>query len=66
MINLDQSIPCPTCNNKIPFDVYQLLVGRKFVCQNCQSAIGLSSESQPVVQETMQKLEAVKSKAAKR
>jgi DNA-directed RNA polymerase subunit RPC12/RpoP len=64
MINLEQSIPCPTCNNKIPFDVHQLLAGMKFVCTNCESAIGLAMESQPLVHETMEKFEEVKRHAA--
>jgi transcription initiation factor IIE alpha subunit len=63
MINSDQSIPCPTCSTKIPFDTRQLLLGIQFVCPNCQSAIGLAIESKAIVQETMEKFEAVKSKS---
>ena len=63
MINSDQSIPCPTCSTKIPFDTRQLLLGIQFVCHNCQSAIGLATESKAIVQETMEKFEAVISKA---
>lgn len=65
MINSDMSIPCPLCNNKIPFDTHQLLLGVQFVCSNCQSAIGLAAESKEVVRETMQKLEVAKSQVLK-
>jgi transcription initiation factor IIE alpha subunit len=65
MINSEQSIPCPTCKNKIPFDTNQLLLGVQFVCSNCQSAIGLAPDSKPIVQEAMQKLEAAKSQISK-
>jgi transcription initiation factor IIE alpha subunit len=65
MINLEQNIPCPTCNTKIPFDTRQLLMGVKFVCPNCQSAIGLANESKPIVQETMEKFDKLKGKISK-
>jgi transcription initiation factor IIE alpha subunit len=61
----DQSIPCPTCNTKIPFDTKQLLLGIQFICPNCQAAIGLAQESKAVVQETMAKFEEVKHSVAK-
>jgi transcription initiation factor IIE alpha subunit len=66
MINPDQSIPCPVCKTKIPFDTKQLLLGVQFVCSNCQSAIGLATESKAIVQETIEKFEAVKEKVARR
>ena len=60
MINTDQSVPCPVCNTKIPFDTKQLLMGIQFVCPNCQAAIGLSTESKDVVENTMTKLQMLK------
>ncbi len=60
MINSDQSIPCPVCQTKTPFDTKQLLMGVKFTCPKCQAAIGLSDESKPIVQETMTKFEEIK------
>jgi|TARA_R110000796_G_scaffold252645_2_gene390159 transcription initiation factor IIE alpha subunit len=65
MINLDQSIPCPVCKTKIPFDTKQLLLGVQFVCPNCQAAIGLAEESKPLVEETMKKFEEIKGKFSK-
>lgn len=65
MINNEQSIPCPVCNTKIPFDTKQLLLGVKFVCPNCNAAIGLADESKPIVKETMEKFEAIKGKFSK-
>ncbi|MFI5151481.1 MAG: hypothetical protein ACHQRM_17270 [Bacteroidia bacterium] len=62
MINSEQTIPCPTCNTKIPFDTRQLLLGMQFVCPNCMAAIGLATDSKPVVEETMKKFEDVKGK----
>lgn len=60
MINLEQSIPCPVCNTKIPFDTKQLLLGIKFECPNCKAAIGLAEESKPIVKETIEKFEEIK------
>lgn len=62
MINTDQSIPCPVCNAKIPFDTNQLLSGIRFICPKCTAAIGLSTESKEVVQDTMNRLQELKSK----
>jgi hypothetical protein len=68
MINQEQNIPCPVCGSKIPFDTYQLLAGVQFVCPNneCNASIGLANESKPIVEQTMQKFEAVKSTLQKK
>ncbi|KQN65638.1 MULTISPECIES: hypothetical protein [Duganella] len=60
MINSEQSIPCPVCNNKIPFNTHQLLLGVQFICSQCSAAIGLAVESKPLVANAMEKLEQVK------
>ena len=60
MINQEQAIPCPSCNTKIPFDVYQLLAGAKFTCPTCYASIGLPTESKGIVQETIGKFDKVK------
>ena len=52
-----QSIPCPQCQNKIYLDVQKLLQGSQFKCPECDAAIGLSKESQPIVQESLEKLD---------
>ncbi|MBL7885662.1 MAG: hypothetical protein JNJ52_02855 [Flavobacterium sp.] len=56
----EQSIQCPICQNKITFDVRQLLMGEKFTCENCQGQIGLAVENKPIIEETLKKLEEVK------
>lgn len=68
MINQDQTIPCPVCGTKIPFDTYQMLQGMQFACPNkeCDAMIGLASESKPLVQETMEKFERVRTKLSKK
>lgn len=65
MINQEQSIPCPTCQTKIPFDPQQLLMGVQFACPGCHALIGLPAESRPVVEETMNKFEDMKSNLGK-
>jgi len=62
MLNQDQKIPCPVCKTPIHFDTYQLLSGTQFKCTNCDSSIGLSAESRPLVEETMKKFEDMKHK----
>lgn len=64
MTNLEQTIPCPTCQTKIPFDANLLLQGAQFTCSNCQGVVGLATESKPIVEETMQKFENMRAEAA--
>jgi transcription initiation factor IIE alpha subunit len=65
MFSTDQTIPCPVCNNKIPFDTKQLLMGVQFSCPNCSISIGLPQESKHIVEETMQKFDELKTNMAK-
>lgn len=60
MNHFQQTIPCPVCNNGIPFDTHQLLQGVKFFCSQCNAGIGLAVESKPLVASAMEKLEQVK------
>ncbi|MBC8984346.1 hypothetical protein H9X96_01000 [Pedobacter sp. N36a] len=57
MIAVNQTIPCPTCNGKIIFNVQELIAGGKFSCPNCYSVIAITTESRDLVKETMGKLE---------
>jgi len=61
MIQQNQNIPCPSCKTSIPFDAKQLMMGVRFQCPNCDASIGLAEESKPVVEQTIQKLETLKS-----
>ncbi len=66
LTNHEQSIVCPACGQaKIPFETRQLLMGVKFSCPNCFASIGLTPESAPIVQETMQKLDSLKGQIKK-
>jgi hypothetical protein len=64
MINQESSIQCPVCSSKILFEVNMLLSGMKFSCPNseCDASIGLSQESSPLVEQTLEKFEALKIK----
>ena len=64
-MNLEQSIPCPTCGTKIPFDVHQLLVGVQFVCPGCSALIGLSNDSRETVKQTVEKFDEMREKVLK-
>jgi len=66
MINLEQAIPCPTCQTKIPFDAHQLMMGVQFACPGCHALIGLASESRPEVAETMEKFDNLKQRLGKK
>ena len=58
----EQTIPCPVCGTKIPFDTNQLLLGILFKCPSpgCDASIGLPGESKPIVEETMNKFNELK------
>jgi transcription initiation factor IIE alpha subunit len=60
MFNTDQTLPCPVCNTKIPFDAQQLLMGTQFTCSNCNAIIGLANESKPIVENALQQFEQFK------
>lgn len=62
---LEQQIPCPVCNTKIPFDTQQLIAGVQFACPNCHASIGLALESKAIVEETMKKFEELKHSSAR-
>lgn len=62
---IEQFIPCPVCKTQIPIDVHQLIRGTQFLCPNCQVVIGLSMQSQPMVEEALTKLESLKKSVAK-
>ena len=66
MIQNDQTIPCPICATKIPFDTQQLLQGKQFTCPTCLAVIGLSTESRGIVEETMHKLDDLKHKLSEK
>lgn len=67
MINQDQTISCPICGTKIPFDTNQLIMGVQFSCPNsgCDASIGLAGESKEIVKETMEKFETFKGSISK-
>lgn len=50
----DQTIPCPSCNTTIHFDVSELLKGKSFACEGCGAKIALSTESKDNVKESME------------
>jgi len=62
MLNADQTIPCPACETKIPFDAKQLLSGAKFECpsNSCDATISIAPEAKPIVHETLDQLEEIK------
>ncbi len=67
MINPENSIPCPVCGTRIPFEVKTLLAGVSFDCPNpeCNSSIGISAESKPIVEKTIEKMELLKNSTKK-
>lgn len=60
----DQSISCPVCDTKIPFNPYLLLKGQQFTCPapGCGATIGLSPPGRDVVDESMSKFQEMKSR----
>jgi hypothetical protein len=60
LINKESIIPCPVCHIPIPFNAQGLLAGILFSCPSCSASVGLSRESKPIVEETINKLEELK------
>ena len=38
------SIPCPKCQASITFELKEVLTGKSFTCDSCQTVIGISYE----------------------
>lgn len=54
--------PCPDCGTPILFEPKMLLTGVKFTCTRCSASIGLATESVPVVRESLDKFDKLKSR----
>lgn len=59
-MNTVQSIPCPVCGTRIPFDINRMLRGEGFSCPQCESKISISPESLSQVQDSIDKLNKLK------
>lgn len=57
MLNTTNTIECPICHTPLTFDVYGLLAGQSYGCQNCKLKLSLSQESHTVLESAMAKLE---------
>lgn len=62
----EQTLPCPTCQTKIPFDPVALIRGHKFSCPNCQSVVGIANEEIENVSKIYQEYTKLKQKIAKK
>jgi hypothetical protein len=60
LINKESIISCPICLTPIPFNAQGLLAGVSFSCPSCSASVGLSKESKPIVEKTINKLEELK------
>ena len=60
LINKESIIPCPICHTPIPFNAQNLLAGVLFSCSSCSASVGLSHQSRPIVEKTINKLEELK------
>lgn len=47
------TISCPNCHTPVTLELTQLLMGTKFSCPQCQSLLGLSSDSQATVKQVI-------------
>ncbi len=48
-----QQIACPNCATEIPIDAQQLLEGKSFSCNNCNTSIGLAKDSNTSLQDQL-------------
>lgn len=60
----EQSIPCPVCQTKIPFNATALLQGVSFTCPSCFAVISIAQEALPTANDAMKKFEDLKKNAA--
>lgn len=58
-------IPCPACSTQIPFDPKQLLLGKKVSCPSCDVEIGLSADSNPIVEDALEQFNKLKDENSK-
>lgn len=59
MIN-EQKIPCPVCQDKIPFDPASLLQGVGFSCPTCSAVVTIAPESLDLSKSAMKAYQALK------
>ncbi len=62
----EQTIPCPTCQSKIPFDPVELIRGHKFTCATCASVVGIAKDDLAKAGEAYQKYETLKKSLKKK
>lgn len=54
------NLNCPVCHVVIKIDVYGLLNGAAFHCENCKAGISMKSENKEVLQNAMEQFETLK------
>jgi len=65
MINHQQAMPCPHCQqDEIPFDVKSLLRGYQFKCPTCASVVSLAPESVEQTKTVIEQFEVLKQQHA--
>jgi predicted RNA-binding Zn-ribbon protein involved in translation (DUF1610 family) len=56
-----QQMSCPNCGGQILFNLQQMYMGVKFSCASCKASIGIAPQSIPIVKETAQEFDKMKS-----
>jgi hypothetical protein len=54
------NLPCPLCQTAITIDVYALLSGTSFACENCKASVAIAAAQKEVLQHTMDQFEMLK------
>ena len=51
---------CPNCGRKIPYDVEGLLLGRVYICSNCNVKVSLCKDSEDTLKNAYEQFEKIK------
>jgi len=62
----EQTIPCPVCQTKVPFEPQALIRGVQFSCPTCFAMIGIAQESIQDAKNAMDEFNALKKTMGKK
>lgn len=61
-MSINQTLPCPSCNSDIIYNIQSLIAGASFECPTCKARIKISASSINEVKNVYEKFTILKNK----